>query len=412
MVIAVVAWFCWFTPFDDLLDRSGTPLAGDFIMFYIAGQVVVDGELDQLYDDSANQRRMRQLLPEIDPAESWPYRYPPSVALMMSAFAQLPFFAAASLFLLLQLTLLACSVLIWRNELSQYNGRAQWLWGCAAAPVIIETICGGQLSVLALASVSLAAYALRHQRFVLMGCCLALCLYKPNVLLLPIVACLIAKPKTLLGFMPTVIVAVTVTVLACGWQPLIEYVRLATTLGSSAWSLETPYWKVHGLTPLLQVISPEHGRMLVVILGLLIAVIVGLVWRICSLENDLALGLLLAFNSLFNPYVPIYDLVLLIPATIYLARFAMHSGMKLSTLEVQLVLASLFIGPHLSQMISLQAGFQFFPLCLTCLAIWFLCRLKWQSFPALGTAPQNTSQRRLSQRILSQQNLNQQQNLQ
>lgn len=48
LTLACVGWLLWFTPFDDLLDRSGTPLGGDFVMLYVAGQVVASGQSQEL----------------------------------------------------------------------------------------------------------------------------------------------------------------------------------------------------------------------------------------------------------------------------------------------------------------------------------------------------------------------------
>jgi len=49
LIVFVLGWLGRFYLFDDLLDRSGTPLGADFSMFYVAGQVVFDGAGDQLY---------------------------------------------------------------------------------------------------------------------------------------------------------------------------------------------------------------------------------------------------------------------------------------------------------------------------------------------------------------------------
>ena len=69
--------------YDDLLDRSGTPLGADFSMFYVAGQMTAAGETAQLYDQAAHQARLHDLFPGIDPQFALPYRYPPIVALLM-----------------------------------------------------------------------------------------------------------------------------------------------------------------------------------------------------------------------------------------------------------------------------------------------------------------------------------------
>jgi hypothetical protein len=51
----LLGWALWFWPYDDLLDRSGTPLGADFSMFYVAGQMNIAGEAAQLYDQSASR---------------------------------------------------------------------------------------------------------------------------------------------------------------------------------------------------------------------------------------------------------------------------------------------------------------------------------------------------------------------
>ncbi len=378
-VLALLGWLMWFSPFDDLLDRSGTPLAGDFVMFYVAGQVMADGNAEQLYDDQLNQQRALKLFPQMQTANSWPYRYPPTLAAILSPLGRLPFATAAAIFVLVQISLLMLAITLWRRELLDINvngininGGTAWLWGCATAPLIIETLLGGQLSLLALACVSLAAFCLQREHTVLAGMALAISLYKPNVLWLVVLASCIARPRLLVGFLPTALLGALATAAVCGWRPIIAYSQLAFSLGSSRWTLETPYWKVHGLTPALQSLLSDHGRMASVLIGLSVAVLLGIAWRHYRLDNRLMFGVLLACNALFNPYVPIYDLVLLVPAGLYLGVYAFHTRLPISVVRARMLIGALFAGPHLSQIAAQQIGIQLFPLVLLMALAWYI----------------------------------------
>lgn len=373
-VLALLGWLMWFSPFDDLLDRSGTPLAGDFVMFYVAGQVMANGNPEQLYDDQLNQQRALKLFPQMQAANSWPYRYPPTLAAILSPLGRLPFATAAAIFGLVQIGLLLLAITLWRRELLNINinGGTAWLWGCATAPLIIETLLGGQLSLLAVASVSLAVFCLQREHTALAGMVLAISLYKPNVLWLVVLASCIARPRLLVGFVPTALLGAMATAAVCGWRPIIAYCQLALSLGSSRWSLETPFWKVHGLTPALQSLLPDHGRMASVLIGLSVAVVLGIVWRHYRLDNRLMFGVLLACNALFNPYVPIYDLVLLVPAGLYLGLYAFHVRLPISVARARMLIAAVFAGPHLSQVAAQLIGIQLFPLALLVALGWYI----------------------------------------
>ena len=50
LLILVVGWVGWFSPFDDLLDRSGTPLGADYAMFYVAEALLSQSAFKCLLD--------------------------------------------------------------------------------------------------------------------------------------------------------------------------------------------------------------------------------------------------------------------------------------------------------------------------------------------------------------------------
>lgn len=370
-VVICIGWLAWFFPYDDWVDRSGTPLGGDYVMLYVAGQVVADGESELLYDDARNQLRTSELFPEMDSQESWPYRYPPTVAAAMIPLAQLPLAWSYALFFLIQLGLLSISLWLLVRDHAVLRQRAGWLWAIAGSPLILESLIGGQSSLLALACTVGFLHFLQRGQDPLAGAVLALLLYKPNVAALLIIAALIVRPKLLIGFLPTAAVGLGVAWFACGWSSIARYIQLATELASGQWGLETPYWKVHGLAPLLQQLLPLHGKLVCALLGLVASVFIGCLWRQRKLNNLQAVAVLLSTNALFNPYVPIYDLVLLELALVLACQVAYHSPIWRPTLTMFYCAGGvLFVGPHLSQALARPLGWQFFPLLLSAMLVW------------------------------------------
>ena len=383
ILLACFGWAAWFYPFDDLVDRSGKPLGGDFVMLYVAGQAFAEGS--PLYDDALNQKRSAALFPAMDPHESWPYRYPPTVAAVASLFARLPFATSFIAFCFIQIVLLGVSLWLLlpllrtqskkQNDLSIVANKS-WLLALLGCPIVLECILGGQCSLLALTCVSLFLH-LHHRGYSFFaGCVLAIALYKPNVLGLFIVGILVAYPRYTIGFAVTAIVGLATTCWLAGIDSLQNYIQLAFQLSQGAWGLETPYWKVHGFAPTFQSLLPAHGKLTAGLLGLALSICIAVRHRKQKLDWDATVASLLVVNAIFNPYIPIYDLVLLIPATIYTVRHLRNSESNINPIAAQLMLASLWLGPHISQAASIALGFQIFPWLLSLVAIVTLAKRK------------------------------------
>jgi Glycosyltransferase family 87 len=386
LLLFVAGWVSWFYPYDDLLDQSGTPLGADFSMFYVAGQVVWDGDGELLYDQAEHQRRIQSLFSGIDPQFALPYRYPPFVATLAAPLAALPYSVAYALFLVLSGTAWWVTIRQLASATPQLQAAWQrsWRWTMIGWPIALETLIGGQASMLALLIAASVYCLLKYQRFAFAGAILALAAYKPNVLALLALGCLIRYPRMLKGFLPIAAGIGLLCLVPNGWDGVSSYRELTTTLATQSWDVATPYWKVHGLAPWFNMIVGTEGRLACGLIGLAATFFVAIRARLVTTATGIEpiwYATLVSINALFNAYTPIYDLVLLaIGATLTAEHLVQRYGPNVSRtlIAAQLLLAIIYFGPHMSQMLAKSTGSQPFGLVLASLLVW-QATLLWQS---------------------------------
>jgi hypothetical protein len=390
----LLLWVFAFYPFRDLLDRQGTPLGGDYVMFYLGGQIAADGASERLYNQEEHCRRLRQLFPTLDEGDLLPYRYPPYVAAALAPLSRLPFPVSYAVFFAISLALwLAALWLIWRqwpDFFATPGGQGLW-WGALGWPVALETLAGGQASMLALLIALGGLLLLRRDKPVAAGVVLALALYKPNVLALFILGCALKRPRMLLGFVPAALVLVLSGIVCLGWETTLTYATLGQQLASQTWQTPTPYWKVHGLASWLD--GMAGSKLIVISLGFVaVSAAYGLQARtpgrtsVESPPDDLYFALLLVLNTLCNPYAPVYDLVLLLLPFVLLVTCAGKLP-ALTDTGLALVGAALFFGPHLSQALAFRIHGQVFTIALLVCAAGLMAALL-RNLPAKdGSSP-------------------------
>jgi hypothetical protein len=242
--------------------------------------------------------------------------------------------------------------------------------------VALETLVGGQASMFALL-IAVSVYALlRHDRLILAGAILALAAYKPNVLALLALGCLIRYPQMLKGFLP---VAAGVGLLCCvpdGWDGLRQYLELTTNLATQSWDVATPIWKVHGLAPWFNFMLGDETRLACGLAGIAATFFVALRARLVTVGGPIEgiwFATLVSLNALFNAYTPTYDLVLLLAgAALTAEHLAQRHGPNVSRtlMATQFLLAIVYFGPHLSQTLAKSIGVQSFSLVFAALAAW------------------------------------------
>lgn len=363
----VLMWLGVIARGDGRLDALGNPVGGDFAMFYIAGNMAAHDQWELLYDEAEQQRRLIELFPGLPVDTYLPYRYPPLLALILSPLGNLPYRTA-------QLIWSAGSIILW---LAAWLAMAQpffrrssplggtCLVGLIASPIMAQTLIDGQASFYWFAILAFTWLAIQHDRFALGGACLALAACKPNVLLLMSIVLILRHPRMLVGLVPTGAAMLVATLWIPGRDCLNAYIELGSQLATQAWSVETPYWKVQSLLSWTQPLFGSAARSINLAIGLSTAVGLGCWWRqqdrdsICSEDQQhnaccfLSLGLLV--SALFNPYTPVYDLMLLSLGLFAWLVYAERTGMLsvwLGQREIKLVVGCLWLGPIISQCLS------------------------------------------------------------
>ena len=383
LLVFVSGMVAWFYPYDDDLDRSGTPLGGDYVMLYVAGQMVNEGAAERLYDEAAQLRRMAIVFPTADVNTCrLPFRYPPLVAILMAPLALLPYKFSFLVFTCLSLLAggVACVEL---SRLVNPQGRdsltRSWtevaLLATVSWPVVIETVAGGQLSLFGLAILASSVRQFLEGRTLHGGLLLGCACYKPNLLALAGFGLVLRYPRAAIGLVLTAGLALLLQLATVGTQPLLSYFDLARDLATRSWDLETPYWKVHGLASWIGLMAAGQERTLLLVSGLALTSGMVIRWRLSTkpMQAEGMIAILIVVNAIFNPYVPLYDLTLLAVPFFLLAGMLSRQRIATVSLPGQAIMLTFYFGPHLSQALCRATGLQLFPVLLAGFAVWLYC---------------------------------------
>jgi Glycosyltransferase family 87 len=365
-------------------DRFGHLKGADFLHSYILGTLALEHRGGALYD----ARIQRDIGDERVPESAGDYFlpvYPPQYSLIWLPLAKLPYAWAAAIWIFLSAAIYAaCCYAVWRTcpNLSPYGGTVALL--AAAFPGFFGLITFGQNSALALACFTGMYFALRAERDLLAGLCLGLLACKPQLALLA--ACVFAiawvwpgKPRRGAS---VVVAGAAISVLAqllAAWAwygpgPLLTYAHVLTHLASMAHILEPRPYLIHSLRAFWNLLLPwpRAAFVLYLLTALPTVVLAVACWRRpAPLEHRFAVILLT--TVLVAPHLTVYDLVILVPALLWIGDWLMTHGAPRTTWLLYLCYIAPFAGP-LSRWTHLQLSV----ICLAALTV----TLSQQVFPA------------------------------
>jgi Glycosyltransferase family 87 len=381
LILAAIA----FLTFDGTRTIFGVALGADFTGFYAAGKIFNEHPADRVYDLELQDRVLHELLPGLSTALKLPFVYPPFFALLFRPLVLLPYAWACLIWMLLSVCLyFAGFALIWRSCPS-IPGRElpiALLLALSFQP-FFECILSGQASAFGFLAM---AMAIRCETLGLpfrTGLCLALCLYKPPLLLLFIPMLAVARRwRVLGGFVAGAVVLAGVSVLAVGERGCLAYAHLAVRFSRLINSETTafPMWKFIDLNNFLGSLMGHQAVIrgaLFIAGGLLMLPWLVRLWFKYDHNNRDQQALLwsstLTSTLSLNYYIGLYDAVLAVPGVMLTTDILCRrvGGIKTALSPgLRYLLALLYLVPWFSQHMARSIGLQPLTLVLTAVGVY------------------------------------------
>jgi len=303
-------------------------IGGDFPTFYVAGRVLRQHQGDRLYDLALQEQIYRE---EVAGATSLTrsFAYPPFIAALFEPLARVALPAALLIFLtILPLVFLgSVALMIARFGPSARDERALvLLGGLSFFPFIGYSWLGAQISVVGFLSIAVAVCEEDRGRPFWSGVALAVCLYKPTllVLILPMLL-LTGRFRQLAGFLTGAGILAILSVMVAGTGAVVVFAqRLFWVAARSSANdrLFNAYRNVdlNAFFLLLPYGRSVAGRAVFVAIAAAAGVALVNGW-LRSRPADRSERLLLwaatlTFTLVLNIYTPFYDTVLVVAAAI------------------------------------------------------------------------------------------------
>jgi Glycosyltransferase family 87 len=351
----------------------------DFAGFYTAGRILNAWPSPRLYDLDLQDRVFHELLPGLPPETKLPYVYPPFFSLLFRPPALLPYPWACLAWMLLSAGLyLGGLALIWHGvEAIPAPERSTALLLALSFQPFAECWLSGQASTFGFVAMALALHCEARGRPFGVGLSLALCLYKPPLLILVVPMLVMARrSRVLVGFAAGGMALALVSVLAVGWRGCVAYVHHIGAFSHLMRSPTTrfPNWKFIDLDHFLGSMFDRHGllRLSALVLAAL-AVLPFLIrswWALDRQNLDrrmLTWSATLTWTSVLNAYIGVYDAILIVPGLVISADAHWRRAGTTATAPApafKYLLALVFVVPWISQHLARSLGFQPFTLVL------------------------------------------------
>ena len=374
----------------------GRPLGGDFVQFYTVGEILNQYQPARIYDLDLEIPLQHAAAPGAPHDQMLVFASAPYAAQIYRPFALLPYAWAYIAWLVFSMALYAAAVMLLLSSarLTAAQKQTGFLLAISFMPFLMESWIGGQISIVAFFAVALFVFLRSRNRRFLAGLALALALFKPTLIAIPILMLLIGRRWRMLagvaaGAASLAVVSIaTVGMEGCArWIGTLQfYGHLAT--GSAAALRRMKYVDAgsffhllignSAIAQILGVLAPVAG----------IAILAVAWWRSSGWDapsRDLLWAATFAGALVSNVYTPIYDSILIAPAVALAAGVMLKRGeSEREMLAAWMVL--LYIVPWLTQSFAEFLRFQPFTLVLAGFAWWVLgqARLPAATRPVLG----------------------------
>ncbi|MGH9510036.1 MAG: glycosyltransferase family 87 protein, partial [Terriglobales bacterium] len=252
--------------------------------------------------------------------------YGPQVALLFSPLARLSYGWAALVWISASILLYAlCSRTVWKtcSSLAPHGGMIALL--ALAYPAFFNLVAHGQTSALALACFTAAGLAFLKGKPLYAGLAIGMLIYKPQLGLAAAFVFVLAREwKVVAGALLAAAAQIALAWAYFGAAVMENYCQALRRLGESASVLEPKLYQMHSLRSFWMLLLPWEpvARVLYVVTAGMILWWALSAWR-SRVPVPLRYAALLLATVLVAPHLTVYDLVILVPALLFLGDWAL-----------------------------------------------------------------------------------------
>jgi hypothetical protein len=327
MAIAAGVILCAISIFRGFHGQAfmGRPMGGDFIEFYVIGKILNNFDASRIYDLKLAVGLQHSLLPSMAETQMLVFGHAPYIALLFKPFAMLPYLWAYGAWLVFSasLYLTGITMLFRATGLPAEHRKTGLLLAVGFMPFIFETWLGGQLSVVIFFLWALFFSFRENNRLFLAGAVLALAIFKPTLVVLP-VAMLIAgrRWRILQGFAAgaAAMAALSISLVGVegcrGWVDTLLFNGKVAAGPGEAWHLAKSV-DMNSFFHLLLFNARPLTEIVVAGVAILAFAALAMAWRRSPLAAENWLwAATLSLTLVVNSYAPIYDTILIVAAVV------------------------------------------------------------------------------------------------
>ena len=328
MAVAAAVILCSVSIFRGFHGQTfmGRPLGGDFIEFYVIGTILNHFQPARIYDLQLAVGLQHSILPSMAETQMLVYGHAPYVATLFKPFALLPYRWAyvAWLGFSAALYLASIALLFPAVEMPAEHRKTAFLLAVSFTPFLFETWIGGQLSVVAFFFWVLFFYCRHRGQPTAAGIVLALGLFKPTLILLPVAMLILGRRwRMFWGFAAGAAAMALISVHLVGtggcraWiDTLLSNAKIIAGPGE-AWHLAKSVDAVSFFHLLFFNASPLTGIGFAAV-SLCALAALARAWLRSNASNrqaeDVLWAATLCMTIVINSYAPIYDSILVVGA--------------------------------------------------------------------------------------------------
>lgn len=363
--LLVAAGLGWLALQGGVLDPFARPVGTDFLSFYAASSLALDGHFAAVWDMQAHAAA--QFAIAGDMPIFYAFFYPPPFLLLVLPLALLPYAPA------LVLWLAATGYAYWRAIRALLPAAVPG-FAILAFPAVLVNAGHGQNGFVSAALFGVAAAALDRRPW-LAGACIGLLIYKPQLAILAPVALIAAgRWRAVLAAGAAVALALALSWIVVGtegWRAFLAQAPIASlALEQNAVGAE----KMQSVYAALRLLGAGSAVAYTVqgVAALATAILVAIAARQAS--GEAVIALLAAGAVLASPFLLDYDLLVLAAPMAFLAGAALRGDGFLPWEKT--VLAAAFLLPLVARTLAMAAGLPVAPLVAAALLACVLRRAR------------------------------------